>query len=433
MSRRAAARRALTALVVGAVALGVVPAGADDLETAKQRRTEVRQERAALAAELQVLGADGAALVAALDALQADAVAERAAHADATRVADETRVASERAAEEVARMDAQLDELRSLLLDLAVGAYIGGPGAVGGLSMFIGADDVGDAAKAVYLAGQEVARQDAVAADLTRFKELLDVARVAAAASAATAAAARDEVAVRVAAVERARDQQATFVAAVEAELERRLSEAAGLEQLDQQLAADIVRGEEELAARLRAEAEAAARVAAERALADAAERALAEAAHRALHPDLDDTDRPDRPVGLARPPSGRVVGVRGINVDATIAESLEALLAAAAAEGVPLGGGGYRDGAAQIARRAANCGATDFDLYEKPASQCRPPTARPGHSMHERGLAIDFTHAGALIADRSNPGYVWLSANAARFGLYNLPSEPWHWSTDGG
>jgi len=422
------AQRAVVALVAGAVALGVVPAGADDLETAKQRRAEVRQQQAALAAELEVLGADEVALVAALDALQADAVAEQTALVDATKVAEEARVASERAAVEVARMDAQLTDLRSLLLDLAVGAYIGGPGAVGDLSMFIGADDVGDAAKAVYLAGQEVARQDAVAADLTRFKALLDAARVAAEASAVTAAAARDEVAVRVAAVERARDQQATFVAAVEAELERRLSEAAGLEQLDQQLAADIVRGEEELAARLRAEAEAAARV--------AAERALAEAAHRAQHPDLDDVDRPDRPdrpVGPARPPSGRVLAVRGINVDATIAEPLEALLAAAAADGIPLGGGGYRDGAAQIERRAANCGTTPFDLYEKPASQCRPPTARPGHSMHERGLAIDFTHAGALIGNRGNPGYVWLAANAARFGLYNLPSEPWHWSTDGG
>jgi D-alanyl-D-alanine carboxypeptidase len=51
---------------------------------------------------------------------------------------------------------------------------------------------------------------------------------------------------------------------------------------------------------------------------------------------------------------------------------------------------------------------------------------------MHERGLAVDFTLDGALIGTRSNRGYVWLAANAARFGLYNLPSEPWHWSTDG-
>lgn len=51
---------------------------------------------------------------------------------------------------------------------------------------------------------------------------------------------------------------------------------------------------------------------------------------------------------------------------------------------------------------------------------------------MHEQGLAIDFTWQGRVIAGRSSPAYVWLSRNAARFGLYNLPSEPWHWSTNG-
>ena len=25
-----------------------------------------------------------------------------------------------------------------------------------------------------------------------------------------------------------------------------------------------------------------------------------------------------------------------------------------------------------------------------------------------------------------------WLDANAGRFGLVNLPSEPWHWSVNG-
>jgi hypothetical protein len=25
-----------------------------------------------------------------------------------------------------------------------------------------------------------------------------------------------------------------------------------------------------------------------------------------------------------------------------------------------------------------------------------------------------------------------WLQTNAASYGLYNLPSEPWHWSTNG-
>jgi D-alanyl-D-alanine carboxypeptidase len=51
---------------------------------------------------------------------------------------------------------------------------------------------------------------------------------------------------------------------------------------------------------------------------------------------------------------------------------------------------------------------------------------------MHERGLAIDFTYNGSLISSRSNPGYKWLAAQAGRFGMFNLPSEPWHWSTTG-
>jgi D-alanyl-D-alanine carboxypeptidase len=51
---------------------------------------------------------------------------------------------------------------------------------------------------------------------------------------------------------------------------------------------------------------------------------------------------------------------------------------------------------------------------------------------MHERGLAIDFTSGGQTIQSRSHPAFQWLSANASSYGLYNLPSEPWHWSTNG-
>ena len=65
----------------------------------------------------------------------------------------------------------------------------------------------------------------------------------------------------------------------------------------------------------------------------------------------------------------------------------------------------------------------------EKPSCQCRPPTARPGASMHERGLAIDFTQNGHVCG---TSGYRWLKRNAAKYGFRNLPSEPWHWSTNG-
>jgi LAS superfamily LD-carboxypeptidase LdcB len=68
------------------------------------------------------------------------------------------------------------------------------------------------------------------------------------------------------------------------------------------------------------------------------------------------------------------------------------------------------------------------------PASRCSPPTAIPGTSQHERGLAIDFTCNGGPIGqrDHGNPCYLWLSAHAASYGLHNLPSEAWHWSTTG-
>jgi LAS superfamily LD-carboxypeptidase LdcB len=126
------------------------------------------------------------------------------------------------------------------------------------------------------------------------------------------------------------------------------------------------------------------------------------------------------------------VVSVRGILVHRSIAGQVEGLLAAASAAGVALSGSGWRDTSRQIELRQQHCGTTPYAIYEMPADQCIPPVARPGRSMHERGLAVDFVVGGDLIRTRSHPAYVWLAANASRFGLFNLPSEPWHWSTTG-
>ena len=123
---------------------------------------------------------------------------------------------------------------------------------------------------------------------------------------------------------------------------------------------------------------------------------------------------------------------VGGIYVAKSIAGRLQGLLSAATSAGISLGGGGYRSSASQITLRTAHCGSTPYAIYQMPASQCRPPTAKPGASMHERGLAVDFTAGGALITSRTSPAFVWLKANASSFGFYNLPSEPWHWSTNG-
>ena len=137
-------------------------------------------------------------------------------------------------------------------------------------------------------------------------------------------------------------------------------------------------------------------------------------------------------PVPVPSGGSVSVTSVGGITVNVAIASQIRGLLDAATAAGFNLRGGGYRSSAAQVATRRANCGPSYYDIYQKPASQCSPPTAIPGRSMHEQGRAIDFTSGGALITSRSNPAFVWLSNNASRFGMYNLPSEPWHWSTNG-
>jgi hypothetical protein len=124
--------------------------------------------------------------------------------------------------------------------------------------------------------------------------------------------------------------------------------------------------------------------------------------------------------------PDGDVVQVAG-----DIAGQVERLLNDAAEAGYSMCGYGFRDPADQIAVRRANCGTSTYAIYQAPSSYCSPPTARPGSSMHEQGLAIDFTIGGSTI--RSSSGaYSWLRANAANYGLYNLPSETWHWSVNG-
>ena len=136
----------------------------------------------------------------------------------------------------------------------------------------------------------------------------------------------------------------------------------------------------------------------------------------------------------LAYRSSGNVAlaTVGGIEVAAEIADQLGRMLAAAAADGITLEGGGWRSSDEQIAIRMEVCGTSDYAIWEMPSWECSPPVARPGRSMHEQGLAIDFTADGDLIRSRSDPAFVWLANNAERFGFYNLPSEPWHWSTTG-
>jgi hypothetical protein len=144
-------------------------------------------------------------------------------------------------------------------------------------------------------------------------------------------------------------------------------------------------------------------------------------------------TPAPGTPTGCPTQPVGadQTVTVQGIQVNKCIAANVDALINAAKAAGLTLGGGGWRDNNQQIALRIAHgCGGSRINDSSCTGS---PPTAVPGSSDHERGTAIDFTCNGSgTIPSHSSPCFIWLAQNAATYGLKNLPSEPWHWSVDG-
>lgn len=142
-------------------------------------------------------------------------------------------------------------------------------------------------------------------------------------------------------------------------------------------------------------------------------------------------------PLPVEAGPTPDVVTVGGITVAAEVGDQLAALLAHARADGIELEGSGWRSPDRQRELRRVN-GCPDVDA--SPPSACDVPTAIPGTSRHEQGLAIDFAWEGGALcfplgADAcrgTNAAFDWLDEHAASYGFEVLPSEAWHWSTDG-
>jgi len=103
--------------------------------------------------------------------------------------------------------------------------------------------------------------------------------------------------------------------------------------------------------------------------------------------------------------------------VSSLISQRTVDMIAAAKAAGVSLSGSGFRSYETQQSLYSSNCS----------SGGCSPPTARPGNSMHERGLAVDFSSCS-----KGGKVYNWLKKNGSKYGFYNLPSESWHWSMSG-
>ena len=414
-------RRGLVVLACLAM-LGAVPAQAAETDPAAKRR-EVQREKARAAAQVDVLRASDEEVESALEDLGQDIrgqEARAAAARQASAIADE-QVRQAKAAE--AATTAELADLRTTMKAVAVDAYVQGPAKQ--LSLAAGAKSLNDLATQQYFIGVTANKGADTPDQLRRARQDLEVQRDKAESAADVAAARRRTVDAELKELRVAEESSERIAADVEARLESTLAEMASLEAVDQKLAAEIAERQRRIAAQLAAQKAAAAKAAAARAA--AAKAAPAKGAVAAVAPRVSRSPSPARVSG-----SISLTTVRGITVASSMADSLEALMAAAEADGFRLGGGGYRSSEGQVATRRANCGTSDYDIYEKPASECSPPTARPGQSMHEQGLAVDFTWNGQLIQGRSNAAFGWLSRNASRFGLANLPREPWHWSTNG-
>lgn len=403
---RALAQR-VAVLAVALVVGGLSPSGAEaqslselreEQERLEGERAELQEQQAVLGAELDAEQAELDDIIAALDAIQADldAKEERLAAANEALGRAEDQVDLARLAEQRTRDEAE--DLQVDLQNLAIEAYVS-PGGDEVVEALISGDLLEAPQRRVLLDVTAEVQVDLIDRYREVQAELSDRAGVAADAVALTAQR-REAADSEVAEVAEAKARQEEFAAEVEARIEHLAGEAASLAAVDSALAADIQSTNSEITERVRQ---------------------IEEAARR----------RSSTTVGAPAPPS-EIVNVQGIWVHESIADNVEALLFAAADDNINLGGGGYRSAEGQLAVRRRNCGTSDYAIYEMPASSCRPPTARPGSSMHERGLAIDFTYEGRGIGTRSNPAYIWLAENASRFGLYNLPSEPWHWSTNG-
>lgn len=398
----------LTGLVLptaGATPLGPKPSSADaKLRELQKKREQVRAAKAKSASSVDALQASDAEIQAALADLNNNIEGQTALLEESQRAvaAAEAEQAEAKASE--AKNIEELSTLRTSIKDQAIRAFIESPSDE--TLDLLSADSLADAARERTLRSVQASNSLDATEQYKKVQEDLAIARAKSEAAAAKANTRRQDVTDRLARLESAHDEHEKFAAEVDNRMDAALAEADALKELDGALSSSISSQQQAIAAQL----------AAQRAAAKSRGRSSPSGSSVAI-PAITD--------------GSSIVSVNGIRVHKDIANNLANLLNAASAAGIQLGGGGYRDPQAQIATRRNNCGSSSYAIYQAPASSCSPPTARPGQSMHERGLAVDFTSGGGTLT-RGSAAFAWMKANAGQYGFYNLPSEPWHWSTNG-
>ena len=382
----------------------------------RTKRSNVRSEQAKVAAKVNELESSQEQVMAALQAMEENVRGQQAVLSEARRQAEVSAAEAAQAEKDAAQTTRDLDALRARVARYAVKAYVEPPGEEL-MRRFEAASAQEDATRNAFLNMQSRSDSDVIDQLRSTKARLEDeLARAQAAKSAAETHAAEAEGALQSLSV--AQSQQQAYASQVRQRLDETLSDAAFLSRMDAELGRQIA-------------AEAAALA---RAVVGVPSSGSGSGSSNTTTPPSSGsgTTTTTPPSGNTPYPTPALTTVNGITVASSVADRVRGLLNAASADGINLTGYGYRDFNAQIALRRQNCGTTQYAIWEMPPDACSPPTARPGYSYHERGLAIDFMANGRFINSRSNPGFIWLAANAGRFGFYNLPSEPWHWDTRG-
>jgi LAS superfamily LD-carboxypeptidase LdcB len=401
-------RRVLAvALAVTALAPPASYAQEPDPAATEQQRDDVRARQAEVVLELDALEAKDAEVRAALAEIERNVATQRSELQQAERAQAQRAAELAEATRAVADAQHRIDELNKQADQLVVDSFVNPPSDYALEPLRAGS--ITDAAVMGAVLEMQGDRDAQVLERLAQAHDSLETEQANKADATAEAERARQAATQAVADVEAALAQQQAFAADVEERLNAKLAESESLRTLDAALADRLAREQAELAAQLAA--------------------AQAAAAQPPPSEDVAPSQIAPAPGGLATVtcPVGGSITVAG-----SISVNVQALLDDAAADGVMLCGGGYRNPEEQIQLRMAHCGTSNYAIYQMPASQCSPPTAIPGTSMHEQGLAIDFTCSGGGTVSTGDECWDWLQANAAGYGLYNLPSESWHWSTNG-
>lgn len=418
--RPSSARRwlAVTLLLLFAEAVAAPAAAQTDKEIISDREARRQELQAASDAAnegLDAATAEAEELIEALNKAQAAVDAQQTAYDEAERAVADALATVEEAEARIVELEEELAATMEGLQQAVIDSYVSFQAPTGSFAV-LGTDpweNAREEALAGFAAGGRIDDID----ELRRLGEELERWRLLAVEAADAAETHRREAALILADLRAAVDSEAALSVAAEERVERRLYEVQTLREIDAQYAAEIEAAERRIAealARQRAEEEARRRAEEARRLAE--EQAAREAAGPVTPPGADFT----------------LEWVSGFEVNSVIADNVAGLVATLKAEGFDMGGWGYRSHQEQIDLRRAHCGTSEWAIWQMPSHQCRPPTARPGRSNHEKGLAIDFTESGRLIRSRNTAVFQALRRLAPDFGLKNLPSEPWHWSVDG-